>query len=163
MNCSNCGAGMELLSERGYFFCRYCGSFQFPEPADNEGAIVTGPAGQPAACPSCTRELSAAVLEGCKVLACAGCKGMLMPRGTFARIVDARRAREPRTIVPGAIRPFDLPRHLTCPSCGGDMMTHPYYGPGNIIIDTCERCNLLWLDPGELTRIAQAPGRDRSR
>ncbi len=162
MNCTNCGAAMDLLSDRGYFYCRYCGSFHVPESVESEGAIVTGPAGQPIACPVCSAALSAATLEGSPVLACGTCKGMLMFLGTFGRVVEARRAREARTVVPGAIKPFDVPRELACPSCGGAMLTHPYYGPGNVLIDTCEPCNLLWLDPGELTRIGQAPGRDRS-
>ena len=32
-----------------------------------------------------------------------------------------------------------------------------YGGPGNVVIDTCERCLVNWLDPGELRRIAIAP------
>ena len=41
------------------------------------------------------------------------------------------------------------------------MSTHPYYGPGNIVIDSCEGCDAVWLDFGELTQITDAPGRDR--
>ena len=41
------------------------------------------------------------------------------------------------------------------------MQTHPYYGPGNIVIDTCEHCNTIWLDYGELAAAVNAPGRDR--
>jgi Zn-finger nucleic acid-binding protein len=41
------------------------------------------------------------------------------------------------------------------------METHPYYGPGNVIIDSCSRCELIWLDFGELKQIADAPGPDR--
>ena len=41
------------------------------------------------------------------------------------------------------------------------METHPYYGPGNIVIDACIQCHLLWLDPGELKQVLDAPGRDR--
>lgn len=41
------------------------------------------------------------------------------------------------------------------------MATHPYYGPGNVVIDTCEDCNIVWLDFGELSQIVDAPGRDR--
>ena len=37
------------------------------------------------------------------------------------------------------------------------MTSHHYGGPGNIVMDTCERCELNWLDPGELRRIALAP------
>ena len=41
------------------------------------------------------------------------------------------------------------------------METHPYYGPGNVIIDSCARCEFVWLDFGELKQIADAPGADR--
>jgi Zn-finger nucleic acid-binding protein len=37
------------------------------------------------------------------------------------------------------------------------MDTHPYGGPGNVIIDTCENCSVNWLDHGELQRIVRAP------
>jgi Zn-finger nucleic acid-binding protein len=41
------------------------------------------------------------------------------------------------------------------------MNTSPYSGPGNIVVDTCVHCGLMWLDCGELTVMANAPGRDR--
>jgi Zn-finger nucleic acid-binding protein len=37
------------------------------------------------------------------------------------------------------------------------MDTHPYCGPGNVIIDTCESCSVNWLDYGELQRVIRAP------
>jgi Zn-finger nucleic acid-binding protein len=40
------------------------------------------------------------------------------------------------------------------------MDTHYYAGPGNVIVDSCDTCSLLWLDRGELTRIAHAPDGD---
>jgi Zn-finger nucleic acid-binding protein len=41
------------------------------------------------------------------------------------------------------------------------MLTHPYYGPGNVVIDNCAECDAIWLDFGELKQIVSAPGRDR--
>ena len=41
------------------------------------------------------------------------------------------------------------------------MTTHPYYGPGNVVMESCDSCNLVWLDHGELQQIVDAPGRDR--
>jgi Zn-finger nucleic acid-binding protein len=41
------------------------------------------------------------------------------------------------------------------------MDTHPYCGPGNIVIDSCNHCNVVWLDRGELGQVVNAPGRDR--
>jgi Zn-finger nucleic acid-binding protein len=43
------------------------------------------------------------------------------------------------------------------------MSTHPYYGPGSVVIDTCQTCHVVWLDFGELRQIADAPGSDRGR
>jgi Zn-finger nucleic acid-binding protein len=37
------------------------------------------------------------------------------------------------------------------------MDTHYYAGPGNIVIDDCGRCELNWLDAGELMTIVRAP------
>jgi hypothetical protein len=43
------------------------------------------------------------------------------------------------------------------------MDVHPYYGPGNVVVDTCRKCDLVWLDFGELQQIGDAPGLDRGR
>jgi Zn-finger nucleic acid-binding protein len=59
------------------------------------------------------------------------------------------------------MNPDELRRQLACPLCGRPMLAHPYLGPGNIVIDTCDTCNVIWLDYGELDRAVNAPGRDR--
>jgi Zn-finger nucleic acid-binding protein len=41
------------------------------------------------------------------------------------------------------------------------MNTHPYYGPGSIVIDSCGNCGLVWLDGGELETVINAPGKGR--
>jgi Zn-finger nucleic acid-binding protein len=51
----------------------------------------------------------------------------------------------------------DADRKFACPLCGATMMGHPYGGPGNVNIDTCERCSVLWLDRNELRRVVLAP------
>jgi Zn-finger nucleic acid-binding protein len=38
------------------------------------------------------------------------------------------------------------------------MDTHYYAGGGNVVIDDCSRCELNWLDAGELMSIVRAPG-----
>ena len=52
-------------------------------------------------------------------------------------------------------------RRVICPQCGMDMIADRYYGPGNIIMDSCAGCDLLWLDYGELKQVIDAPGLDR--
>jgi Zn-finger nucleic acid-binding protein len=34
-------------------------------------------------------------------------------------------------------------------------------GPGNVIIDNCAICDVIWLDFGEMRQMVDAPGRDR--
>jgi len=163
MNCANCGAVMELIESRRYLFCRHCGSFHFPEPADTDGLRIVGHVGDAPPCPVCKAPLAQALLDDAHpVHFCATCRGVLMPRQTFAGIVNLRRAwassppREPSVLDRRA-----LERQLSCPSCRARFVTHPYYGPGNVVIDNCERCDVVWLDFGELKQIVDAPGLDR--
>ena len=164
MNCRNCGAAMELHAARRYFFCAHCGSFHFPERVDAEVQVLGAPAA-PAACPVCRVSLKAAVLDDrVEARYCEPCRGVLLSRADFAHLVEARRAWA--TTPPVTPLPLDrreLTRTLRCPGCGQTLSVHPYYGPGNVVIDTCERCHLIWLDYGELRQISDAPGRDRGR
>jgi len=43
------------------------------------------------------------------------------------------------------------------------MAGHPYGGGGNLNVDSCEKCGVVWLDGGELRRIVAAPDLDQSR
>jgi Zn-finger nucleic acid-binding protein len=63
--------------------------------------------------------------------------------------------------VPAEPNPEELRRKLACPACSRTMSTYRYLGPGNIVIDTCETCDLIWLDYRELEKVVRAPGRDR--
>jgi Zn-finger nucleic acid-binding protein len=93
---------------------------------------------------------------------CKNCRGVLMPRRSFAAVVEHRRAwatNPPRP--PVQLDRKELDRALMCPVCHLRMVTHPYYGPGNVVMDSCETCQLVWLDFGELKQIIDAPGQDR--
>ena len=46
---------------------------------------------------------------------------------------------------------------------GRRMDTHYYADGGNVIIDDCSRCELNWLDAGELTAIIHAPDHSLDR
>jgi Zn-finger nucleic acid-binding protein len=111
----------------------------------------------------CRTRLAAAVLDDAyAVQYCTGCRGVLLARGAFADVVQNRRAwvaDPPGPAVP--LRKDELTRAVVCPKCGRRFDTHPYYGPGNVVIDSCGACELIWLDFGELKQIVDAPGRDR--
>jgi Zn-finger nucleic acid-binding protein len=40
------------------------------------------------------------------------------------------------------------------------MDTHQYGGAGNVVIDNCYACSVIWLDWGELNRIITVPGEE---
>jgi len=153
---------MELFPHRGYFFCRYCSSFHFPETTTPDGVRVLANA-EGLACPACKRTLATARLdEAHPVHYCTNCRGVLLSRGTFADVVRVRRAWATGTPAkPIPAEPAEFGRRVNCPTCGNELETHPYYGPGNVVIDSCGTCDVIWLDFGELKQIVDAPGRDR--
>lgn len=154
---------MQLIATRGYFFCRYCGSFHFPESAGDDGVRIVGDPDKAIACGVCKATLSSAMLdESVAVSYCRNCRGILIPRASFATVVQQRRAwavDQPGPAIP--LQPTELDRKMSCPVCSARMITHPYYGPGNVVIDNCSTCDLIWLDFAELKQIVAAPGRDR--
>lgn len=160
MNCENCGAPLKLVPGRDYFFCEYCGSFHFPD-ANRDGVRVLGETSQ-MTCPVCRIDLVSGSVDEVRVLTCPKCRGVLMHQWNLYTIVRYLRAEfGERDRPPRPLNRADLDREIFCPSCHRVMDTHPYYGPGNVIIDNCADCGLIWLDFGELDRILGAAGRDR--
>jgi len=164
MNCPNCGATMELVGGRNYFFCSHCGTFHFPDAGADGVRVLEKDAGN-AQCGVCQKPLSSAVLPtGLTVRYCENCRGILLTRAHFAEAVASQRAwASSPPVMPAPLDRTALQRSINCPGCSREMSTHPYYGPGNVVIDTCERCDLVWLDFGELQQIVNAPGLDRGR
>jgi Zn-finger nucleic acid-binding protein len=109
-------------------------------------------------CPSCQSQLVNAAAGGRPVHVCTECHGALVPMSSFVAVVAVVRFFEGQSldILPARGQsPGD--RLVSCSSCGQVMKSHLYGGPGNIVLDTCEHCELNWLDAGELRRIALAP------
>lgn len=155
MNCPNCGAPMRQEPGQGYLVCDSCRSIRHPEP-DLDG-IVTGGASTDRNCPVCREPLSEAALLGQPILHCPKCLGSLIPAETFVFLVAHLRLKKDGTpYPPRCIEPAELERVLHCPKCGGRMDTHPYAGPGNIVIDNCPGCSVNWVDAQELRRVAAA-------
>ena len=165
MDCRNCGAPMELFERRRYYFCHFCGTFHFIDTPAVDGIQVLERPAAARECPLCRSPLAKSLLDEAYVVEhCERCRGLLVARTLFAEAVSRRRARESGP--PAPPRPLDqreLTRTVECPSCGGRMDVHPYYGPGNVVIDSCVGCDLIWLDFGELKQITDAGGSDRGR
>jgi Zn-finger nucleic acid-binding protein len=155
---------MELAASGRHFSCRHCGSTHFPEPAAADGIRVVGYTTDARPCPVCATAMAHALLDEQPVQVCERCRGLLLRRVTFADLIHAHRAWATSPArSPGPLPAKSLERQLTCPQCGEPFETYPYGGPGNVVIDGCARCDVIWLDYGEFRQIVDAPGRDRGR
>ena len=160
MNCGNCGAPGRLDRERGLFVCDYCHS-EFMPPIGDDGVQVLDHTRLK--CPGCQSLLAEGRIEAHPLLYCTQCRGMLVEMGRFVPLIETLRSycdRPSAFLSPRGAEDAALPR--ICPHCSGPMEHHPYGGPGNIWLDTCERCAVNWLDKGELQKIASAPDRSGS-
>jgi Zn-finger nucleic acid-binding protein len=142
MNCPNCGAAMRLKDDADYLLCDYCLTPHFPDPNADGVRVLGVPAG--ISCPICAVLLLNASIARERMFYCERCREVSVDA---ARLTDWK----------------DLDRRIRCPKCGATMDTHPYCGPGNIIIDSCENCSQNWLDYGELDRVVRAPDPAASR
>lgn len=162
MNCPNCGAPMKLIWEKGHFRCDYCQTFVFPD-GGQDGTHWLEPAPDHVRCPVCHIPLMVALFDDhYPGYLCQKCRGILLTRDDFVESLSTRRAwasTAPKAQQP--MDPEDLQRKVLCPLCRQPMETHPYYGPGTFVIDSCVPCDVVWLDYGELDRAVDAPGRDR--
>jgi Zn-finger nucleic acid-binding protein len=150
------------LSAKGAYICSHCGSTAFPDAVDRDGVRVLGPGEKTRLCPACEAPLARAMVDEYQVAHCEGCRGMLMPRRSFAEIVRRRRAwAAGPSVTPIPPDEAEMRRRLECPNCGAPMIVDRYYGAGNIVMDSCAACDLVWLDYGELKQVIDAPGLDR--
>ena len=155
MNCPSCGAPLHIKPDGDSLKCEFCHSVYFPEKDDDGVRVLGEPAGE--ACPVCNTALVQAAIAKVRIEYCTQCHGMLIPMGAFQPLIG-----ELRTVGGGsAVQPMadhsDLNRKIGCPRCHAHMDAHFYSGPGNVIIDSCETCALIWLDRGELMHIVHAP------
>jgi Zn-finger nucleic acid-binding protein len=146
---------MRLDLDRGMLVCNYCGAECIPG-ADDDGVQIVGPTSKK--CPVCAASLSDGLIEAHAILSCEQCHGMLIPMDTFPSLIsDLRSHRERSPEFMQRRDDADATRHLHCPQCGAEMDGHPYGGGGNVNIDSCETCSVIWLDRQELRRIVVAP------
>jgi Zn-finger nucleic acid-binding protein len=112
-------------------------------------------------CPVCHDEnLQVATFHGTQVCGCGKCNGFLVDSESFGVLIASLRAsyRGPDD-KPIMMNSQELNMTMNCPACYDSMYTHPYHGPGNVVINSCSGCKLNWLDQGEFAKIIRAPGR----
>jgi LSD1 subclass zinc finger protein len=162
MNCPSCGASIYLEDGATSVTCEYCTAVCLPEKNDEGIRVFNQPSDLP--CPICRAPLLHATLARQRFLYCTRCRGSLIPMTVFVVLIGALRAQrgEAAEIAPPP-DPHQLDRATLCPQCGRRMDTHHYAGGGNVVIDDCSRCELNWLDAGELMAIAHAPDHSLDR
>ena len=154
MNCRNCGAALVPVSGQAYFHCLHCKSFDFPTTIGDGVAVIGELTELP--CPICHAHLKSAAIEGHSISYCSTCRGFLTTNAEFSEILVRRRSHvADQPAVPRTIDPGELMRKVACPKCRKTMDSHPYGGGGNVVIDTCVRCQLIWFDAGELHILAR--------
>ena len=160
MNCHNCGAPLEWDGHQPIIVCEHCHTFRsLGTPDDTEDRIVSLDKPGHSNCPRCRRRMTQAAMDGLKVEHCEGCQGVLVIDEVFALLVRNRRAEyRGAALRPTPVDPEMLATPVSCPLCRRAMEVHPFYGPGNVVIDSCCRCGLIWLDCGEMAAIEAAPG-----
>jgi len=159
MNCTNCGAPMKLQLDRQHFYCEYCTSIHFPQKNEDGIRILNESSGTD--CPVCKVPLVYGYIDSTQTLYCLKCRGMLFDSATLLIVIDYLRAYASKPALnPPPVDLNELKRQINCPDCGREMSTHLYGGPGNLVVDNCVHCSLLWLDNKEFERIIRAPGRD---
>ena len=159
MNCSNCGAPMKLVLDRQHFHCEYCTSLYFPK--ENEDGIRVLEHNSETNCPVCDIPMAYGFIDQTQTLYCLNCRGMLIDQEVFLMVIEYLRARSQQPpIPPPPVDLTELKRQINCTNCGRQMSTHLYGGPGNLVVDNCKHCALLWLDNNEFSRIIRAPGRE---
>jgi Zn-finger nucleic acid-binding protein len=147
---------MHLKPDEDSYKCDFCHSVYFPEK-DDDGVRVLGETSNQA-CPICNIPLVNAAIAKIRILYCTRCRGMLISMQVFEALIEQLRTERSAAAPQPAADASDLHRKIDCPQCHHRMDTHFYAGPGNVVIDSCENCCLIWLDSGELMHIVHAPG-----
>ena len=129
------------------------------QPISSDGIVISERAAD-VVCPRCNREMFFGELLKTKVVVCSICQGVVIQCGELGALVELlRRDYAGSDDPPRPLDPQELEVAVPCPACGSTMEVHPYGGPGNIVIDSCAECQIVWLDGAELSRIIRGSGR----
>jgi Zn-finger nucleic acid-binding protein len=153
--CGSCGAPITPVPNKAYFVCHYCGAYYFPD-ASEDGIKLLGEPGT-LTCPVCKIPLVTAAIQDYHVQACSKCRGVMINQDQLAFIIRTLRLTSKKIEEVLPLNRADLNAKRVCQTCGMKMDTHAYEGGGNIVIDMCVRCGVIWFDYGEIKRVISSP------
>lgn len=161
MNCKSCQNPMVLVHGQTHYHCLDCNAFEFETDICHDQIPIL-PQGKMTEfqCPKCVRALEVGLIHAnMQICFCRNCRGFVTPIESLGHMIDDLRSTYAGPDdQPVPIDPAELDIADKCPACLERMDSHPYYGPGNIVLDTCNQCQFAWLDHGELEKIVRAPG-----
>jgi len=146
---------------KSHFVCGVCQCFGFPTPLESDPEpIIRSEKQVDFQCVRCHENLSIGTLYNrTDVCFCEGCRGFVIDSQSVGMLIEELRATyKGPDAKPTPMNPDQLEIRSRCPACGDPTEAHPYYGPGNCVLDTCRHCQLVWFDHGELDLIVRAPG-----
>ncbi|MBN1918349.1 MAG: rhomboid family intramembrane serine protease [Verrucomicrobia bacterium] len=113
-------------------------------------------------CPECNQVLDPLQTEAYSALVCRACGGMFYPEAEFNKHLDVVQRILPPQITVQEVAPPKTPGRLmvgergaACPGCGGPMKTFNYAYRSGIFLGRCPSCGGLWVEPGQMLRIAR--------
>ena len=110
-------------------------------------------------CAECATDLRGGRLDEFPVAYCPNCFGVLIDNEGIESLLRIRRSEyKGPDQIPSTVDQQALNRRRSCPNCRGLMEVYAYGGPGNVVMDTCFGCQMVWMDNGEITKIVKAPG-----
>ena len=161
MNCKSCDDPMIPVHGQYHQRCKSCNTYEFPSDIEH-GQIPIIPQGKTTEfqCPKCDIPMEVGLIHNnIQICFCNNCRGFVTPIESLGHLInDLRSDYGGPDDRPVPIDPDELEFVDNCPACWEPMEAHPYYGPGNVVLDTCNQCQLCWLDHGELDKIVRAPG-----
>lgn len=107
-------------------------------------------------CPNCKKELAPKIIGGIEIDYCeSGCKGIWFDEGELKKIRDIPDDSEVLTEVEGSFVPKPKEEVLNeetrmCPHCNVELYKYNWDMKSNIFLDSCEKCNGIWIDAGEM-------------
>jgi Zn-finger nucleic acid-binding protein len=112
-------------------------------------------------CPHCDQRLTRESGLGVSYDACSHCGGLWLDQGELPRLLkhspeEIERLEQQLSAKTGdAVVVPETETALVCPACSVPIQTRQYAIDTGIYIDRCDQCRGIWVDSGELTRIAR--------
>lgn len=108
-------------------------------------------------CPEDLTDLEARTLQGVTVDACPKCAGIYFDEGEIATLQSqgsAALTEVEDAVIPGEFSYIESPIPKRCPGCKGAMHAYRFRYSSEIRLDGCDRCGGIWVQDGELGKIA---------